>query len=111
MSTERARSSGSKPATIKDVEDLFAKHEEREREMFDQILAAFPDGPEKHREYHQKLINAAKAEEEFWHAARIELMKRGITGVLWVLGVVISLVAIGISAKFGFALTLPGPPQ
>ncbi len=97
-----------KPATLDDVEELFAIHEQREKEMFDKLLAAFPDGPEKHREYHQKLINAAKAEEEFWQTAKVELLKRGISGALYILGIVGGLVLLGLSAKFGFAIPLIG---
>jgi len=99
---------GSRPATLDDVEELFAMHEQREKEMFDKLLAAFPDGPEKHREYHQKLINAAKAEEEFWQTAKVELLKRGISGILYILGIVAGLVLLGLSAKFGFAVPFVG---
>lgn len=102
---------GSRPATLDDVEELFAMHEHREQEMFDKLLAAFPDGPEKHREYHQKLINAAKAEEEFWQTAKVELLKRGISGVLYILGLVGGLVLLGLSAKFGFALPFMTGPK
>lgn len=102
---------GSRPATLDDVEELFATHEQREKEMFDKLLAAFPDGPEKHREYHQKLINAAKAEEEFWQTAKVELLKRGITGVLYVIGVACGLILLGLSAKFGFALPFVAGPK
>ena len=105
--TER-KTNGAKPATLDDVDELFALHELREQEMFDKLLAAFPDGPEKHREYHQKLINAAKAEEEFWQTAKVELLKRGISGVLYILGIVAGLVLLGLSAKFGFAVPLIG---
>lgn len=103
-----AKKSGGNPATLDDVEELFALHEQREKEMFDKLLAAFPDGPEKHREYHQKLINAAKAEEEFWQTAKVELLKRGISGALYILGVVAGLVLLGLSAKFGFAVPFVG---
>ena len=106
--TER-KHDGAKPATLDDVEELFALHEKREQEMFDRLLSAFPDGPEKHREYHQKLINAAKAEEEFWQTAKVEIIKRGVGGLLWVLSVVFGLILLGLSAKFGFAIPLLGP--
>jgi hypothetical protein len=106
--TER-KHDGSNPATLDDVEELFALHEQREQKMFDRLMAAFPDGPEKHAEYHQKLINAAKAEEEFWQTAKVEIIKRGVGGLLWVLSVVFGLILLGLSAKFGFAIPLIGP--
>lgn len=51
---------------------------------------AFPDGPEKHGEYHQSLIDAAKAQKKFWEDLSTDLKKNGIRAViLIVLGMVV----------------------
>lgn len=113
MSEIHAKLHGDAPATIDDVEELLRVHEEHEKEMINQlradIMKAFPNGDaEAHCDYHAKLIKAAEAQEEFWQAAKIELMKKGL-GALWEVGrIVLILAAVGFLAKFGIALPIFG---
>ena len=69
-----------------------------------QINGAFatnPDGSTDfagHRNYHEAMIKAATAQEQFWYELKLEVMKKGI----WSLLVIIcGLVVVGVSAKFG----------
>jgi len=69
-----------------------------------QINGAFatnPDGSTDfagHRNYHEAMIKAATAQEQFWYELKLEVMKKGI----WSLLVIIcGLVVVGLSAKFG----------
>jgi hypothetical protein len=69
-----------------------------------QINGAFainPDGTTDftgHRQYHEAMIKAANAQEQFWGELKLEIMKKGI----WSLLVIIcGLIVVGISAKFG----------
>ena len=69
-----------------------------------QINTAFalnPDGTtdfDGHRKYHEAMIKAATAQEQFWYELKLEVMKKGI----WSLLVIIcGLVVVGVSAKFG----------
>jgi hypothetical protein len=51
-----------------------------------------------HKQYHEAMIKAATAQEQFWYELKLEVMKKGI----WSLLVIIcGLVVVGISAKFG----------
>lgn len=65
----------------------------------DDILAAFPDGPEKHREAHESWIAAKKAETEFWKDLKLEIAKKGIWGLIVL---ITGLVLIGLSVKLGY---------
>lgn len=64
-------------------------------------FARNPDGStdfEGHRNYHEAMIKAATAQEQFWRELKLEVAKKGI----WSLLVIIcGLVVIGVSAKFG----------
>lgn len=69
-----------------------------------QINGAFatnPDGTtdfDGHRKYHEAMIKAATAQEQFWNELKLEVAKKGI----WSLLVIIcGLVVIGVSAKLG----------
>ena len=58
------------------------------KEMVDRVEAleaAFPDGPEKHRDAHQHMIDSAEAEKAFWQAIKIEFAKRAIFGIIAVI--------------------------
>ena len=59
-----------------------------ELEHYTEMKAAFPDSdPKGHRDYHEKLIKAAKAQEEFWISLRKEMLKKGAwIGILAVIG-------------------------
>ncbi len=59
-------------------------------EILDSIAYAFPDGPSKHREAHEAMIEAKKAETRFYDALRLELAKKGVwfllaifLGLMW----------------------------
>lgn len=65
----------------------------------DEILAAFPDGPEKHREAHESWIAAKKAETEFWKDLKLEIAKKGIWGLIVL---ITGLILIGLSVKLGY---------
>lgn len=81
---------------------------------FDELLAevrkinsAFaktPDGDvdfDGHRRYHEQMIAAATAQEEFWRDLKLEVAKKGI----WSLLVIIcGLVVVGLSAKMGIGV-------
>lgn len=85
------------------VHDELQAHEAREHEWFQTVLRAFPDEDvEGHRTYHDNKIKAAKAEEEFWHAAKSEVLKQGIAGAIVVLKWVLILALLGLAYKLGF---------
>ena len=69
-----------------------------------QLLYAFPDGIENHRESHQQMIAAAKAEEAFWKDLKIDIAKKSIWGILHIL-ILLTLgtlaVKLGVGPIFG----------
>jgi hypothetical protein len=107
---------GSSPVTIDDLDEALELHSLRERDelsgMIDtkiadvraQLLYAFPDGVEGHRKAHQALIDAAKAEQEFWSELRRDVAKKSIWGILHILTVLALgtlAVKLGIGSVFG----------
>lgn len=68
------------------------------------ISSAFaknPDGTvdfDGHRRYHEAMIKAASAQEQFWQDLKLEIAKKGVWGLLTI---IVGLVLVGISAKFG----------
>jgi hypothetical protein len=68
------------------------------------IHGAFPRGPDGdidhsgHRQYHEDMIRAAQAQEQFWHELRLDIAKKGVWGLIIV---VCGLVTIGLLAKMG----------
>lgn len=66
-------------------------------------FARNPDGStdfDGHRKYHEAMIAAATAQEEFWRDLKLEIAKKGI----WSLLVIIcGLVVVGVSAKLGIS--------
>ena len=78
---------------------------------FDEIMEALhkintafatnPDGTtdfDGHRKYHEAMIKAATAQEQFWQELKLEVAKKGV----WSLLVIIcGLFVVGISAKLG----------
>lgn len=78
---------------------------------FDEILielrkinsafAKTPDGEvdfDGHRRYHESMIAAATAQEQFWRELKLEIAKKGVWGLLTI---IVGLVIVGLSAKFG----------
>lgn len=58
--------------------------QEMEKKL-ENLTNAFPDGPEKHREYHEAIIKAKQAEEAFYIDLKQTIIKRGILGAIVVL--------------------------
>lgn len=78
---------------------------------FDEIMAelrkingAFPrdvDGEvdhEGHRKYHESLIRAAEAQEQFWRDIRMDVAKKGVWAAIII---VLGLLVVGIQIKLG----------
>lgn len=95
--------------SIGEVEEAFERklmeHEMREAEQMRALLSelkseAFPDGATQHRLAHQAMIDAAKAEAEFWKDLKTGMVKKSIWGVLQVLTI---LIIAGLGAKFGIS--------
>lgn len=64
-------------------------------------FAKNPDGTvdyDGHRRYHEAMIAAATAQEQFWRELKLEIAKKGIWGLLVI---VCGLIVIGLSAKLG----------
>jgi hypothetical protein len=57
-----------------------------------------------HRQYHESMIKAARAQEDFWKELRIDIAKKGVWGLLIIL---VGLVLTGIAAKFGVYAVVP----
>ena len=68
------------------------------------ISAAFPSDDAGmvdfigHRRAHEAQIKAAHAQEDFWRELRLDIAKKGAWGLLII---VVGLVLVGVSAKFG----------
>ena len=86
------------PALTKaDIDDALARHTDAEmpkiKAMLEgsildakrELMHAFPDGIENHREAHERMIAAARAEEEFWHDLKTDIAKKSIWGILHIL--------------------------
>lgn len=89
-----------------DNEHIDARFDELLAEMrkINSAFAKTPDGQvdfDGHRRYHEQMIAAATAQEEFWRDLKLEVAKKGI----WSLLVIIcGLVVVGISAKFNLGV-------
>lgn len=101
-------------AKLVEVEQSFERqlreHEIRETERIKTYLdllktEAFPDGAEAHRLAHQAMIDAAKAEKEFWQGLKTEIAKKSIWGILHILTI---LVIAGLAAKLGLTALIAG---
>lgn len=70
------------------------------------IHGAFPrtdDGEtdfDGHRNYHEAMIKAANAQEAFWRELKLDVVKKGVWGLLIIL---VGLVLTGAAAKFGIS--------
>lgn len=92
------------------IERKLHEHEQREIEHVRTLikaleLEAFPDGPSAHRAAHQAMIDAARAQEEFWQGLKVDVAKKSIWGILQILTI---LVCAGIAAKFGLGTLVAG---
>lgn len=52
-----------------------------------------------HREAHEEMIKAARAQAEFWNELKLDIAKKGVWGMVIIL---IGLVMAGLAAKLGF---------
>lgn len=77
---------------------MLAEHIRTEEDTIRGIMAAFPDGPENHREAHQAMIDAANEQRTFWRELRLEVAKKGVWALLII---VLGLLAAGAGVKFG----------
>lgn len=92
--TPKRRSTDPVLDAIKDLQQSFnVKHDESTvhlealEEKVDLVLRGFPDGdPLSHREFHEALIDRAKARKKFWDDLRSELIRKGILSMLILLG-------------------------
>jgi hypothetical protein len=67
--------------------EVLAKKVETMVQVVDNVMKGFPDGdPVKHREYHESLIAAAKAKEQFYRDLHHDLVKKGVWIVIVVAG-------------------------
>lgn len=85
------------------VHDELAEHEAREREFIAEeisnVMQAFPDDDvDAHHNFHKAKIDAAKAEERFWHELKLDLAKKGLWGIITVL---VGMVVLGFGAWVG----------
>ena len=104
------RSSGGDSVTNDDLDEALAIHSQEEREYIESVLKrAFPHGVDEHAAYHDKAFKAAEAQEEFWRAAKMRLLDKGISGVLTAIAIVLGLAVLGLATKLGFPL--PYPPH
>lgn len=51
-----------------------------------------------HRQFHESMIAAANAQEQFWRELKLEIAKKGVWGLLVI---IVGLVLVGLSAKLG----------
>jgi|688.fasta_scaffold357258_2 hypothetical protein len=51
-----------------------------------------------HRQYHEEMIRAAKAQTEFWRELKLDIAKKGIWGGIIIL---IGIIVTGLMAKLG----------
>ena len=83
--------------TKADIDDALARHTNDEMPRIQalveeailgakrELLHAFPDGIENHREAHARMIAAARAEEMFWRDLKTDVAKKSIWGILHIL--------------------------
>ena len=101
------------PLTLGEFKRFLYEHEQRDAACKDEMLAefrsAFPNGePLPHKAYHQSKIDAAKAEREFWELAKVEVFKRGLSGIMHVLWMLAGLAILGLSVKLGVQIPFFG---
>lgn len=80
----------------------FRQHHIEEQVRWEKIMSAFPDGdPVQHRLYHEAVMRAAKAQENFWNELRLEVAKKSAWGVMLL---IIGLLLTGLAIKTGLPL-------
>lgn len=82
-------------ACVQDLQEQLNLHLRDESVALQTLVRALPSKPDGtpdidgHREYHASLIEEAKARAEFWRDLRMELLRKGLWGVLGMLGFLI----------------------
>lgn len=84
MCAELTRLSETIASNSRKLDRALRSTQEMERQM-KEILQAFPDGVDNHREYHEAIIRAKKAEEAFYTDLKQTVIKRGVLGALVVI--------------------------
>lgn len=97
------------PLTLADFKKFMREHEDNEAkmkaEMVAQFMEAFPDeDPLGHRSFHQDKIDAAKAEKEFWDAAKLKVLEAGVSGMAKAVWIIVGLALFGLSVKLGLRI-------
>lgn len=87
------------------VKRLLSAHEEAEsiaaQIRMKTVMGAFPSGVDDHAAVHVALAKAAKAQEEFYAAIKLDLAKNGVWALIKIIAV---LVIVGIAGKMGLHL-------
>lgn len=100
----RQRHVGDAPVTNDDLDEALALHSEQERKHMEgliaEVMVAFPDGVQNHREAHKAQIDAAKAQKEFWDTAKKAVVTNGVASLFALLKIIILLAALGLTVKF-----------
>jgi len=77
--------------------DRLEDHMTQEEKQLSALADAFPNrDPIEHRKYHEKLMEAADAQKQFWQELRLDVAKKSVWGVLIV---VITLIGWAILEK------------
>lgn len=76
-------------AELKKLNGAFARNEDGSIDV---------DG---HRRYHENMIRAATAQEQFWRELKLEVAKKGVWGLLTI---IVGLLLVGLSAKIGIMI-------
>ncbi len=77
---------------IQNLQEQVDRHLRDESVALQTLVRALPSKPDGtpdvdgHREYHASLIEEAKARAEFWRDLRMELLRKGLWGLLGILG-------------------------
>lgn len=105
--TDRRKRAGTDPITVDDLDKALEIHSVQEREYMREVLAelkaAFPNGDfRKHYDYHEQRNKVAQAEKEFWDTAKKAIITTGVSGVFSLLKIIITLIALGLTAKIAF---------
>lgn len=80
---------------IQELQEQLNLHLRDESVALQTLVRALPSKPDGtpdvdgHREYHASLIEEAKARAEFWRDLRMELLRKGLWGLLGMLGFLI----------------------
>jgi len=57
---------------------------------------AFPEGIDKHRQFHEAATAAKNAEKEFYDSLKTEVMKKGVAGIFAVIVIILGLALTGL---------------